>query len=87
MVSCRKVLSVEVAGQELVVRTGRRRRVNVGDVGPLEHRRRRHDEGDDPWRPRDALEGPFSFVVRFSGVPMRMPAGDEVETHETGQPS
>lgn len=40
----------------------------------------------DPWRPAMRWMGLFSFVVCvIAAVPMRMPTGDEVETHETAE--
>jgi len=41
---------------------------------------------DDPWRPAMRWTGLFSFAVcAAAAVPMRMPADDEVETHETAE--
>ena len=41
---------------------------------------------DDPWKPAMRWTGLFSFAVcAAAAVPMRMPADDEVETHETAE--
>ena len=41
---------------------------------------------NDPWRPTMRWMGLFSFAIcAIAAVPMRMPAGDEVETHETAE--